>query len=631
MSFPFNITNPGFVLGGQLTSGEAAFVTNLAGLSYAQGDIIYHDGSNLTNLGAGTTGQVLQTQGTGANPQWATVSGTGDVTAAVAFGTDNVIIRSDGTGKGVQATGITIADTTNDMSGVGSITTNEAAAPGTPATGEVVIYAKTDGKLYIKDDAGTETDLTASSSGIANVVEDTTPQLGGQLDVNGNAIGDGTNELLTFTEDVSAVNHVNIENEATGSGPIISAAGDDTNVDLNLAAKGSGSVLIGASRVLTVADEGTGNGLDADTVDGIEASAFLQNIVEDTTPQLGGTLDMNTQEVQGDIVPTTDGTYDLGTSTKRFAEAHVDNIYGGNWNALDTEFAIIDSTGDNIMYFVSNTSAVNYLATENAATGVDVKVYPIGTDTNIDIDISGKGTGNVILGNFTLDGDQTVGAGQDNYVLTYDNGTGLISLEANTGGGIANVVEDTTPQLGGMLDVNGNSLGDGTLELLSFSETVSAVNEFTIANAATGTGPELQATGTDTNIDIELVPKGTGLVKMTGGDGFDANNHSFGDSTEVDNGNSGAADTIDWGSGNFQKSTMTGNCTYTFTAPPVKGRFQLKLVQDATGSRTATWPAAVKWPGGTAPTLTTTANAEDIITFYYDGTSYYGVEGLNFS
>lgn len=99
---------------------------------------------------------------------------------------------------------------------------------------------------------------------------------------------------------------------------------------------------------------------------------------------------------------------------------------------------------------------------------------------------------------------------------------------------------------------------------------------------------------------------------------------------EVDDGNSSTADTIDWTTGPYHKSTMTGNCTYTFTAPSGPARLQLKLVQDATGSRTATWPAAVKWPGGTAPTLSTAATSIDIITFYYDGTSYYGVEALDF-
>jgi hypothetical protein len=100
---------------------------------------------------------------------------------------------------------------------------------------------------------------------------------------------------------------------------------------------------------------------------------------------------------------------------------------------------------------------------------------------------------------------------------------------------------------------------------------------------------------------------------------------------EVDNGNSSTADTIDFGAGQKQKSTMTGNCTYTFTAPDGTGNFVLKLIQDGTGSRLATWPATVKWPSGTAPTLSTAAASVDIITFYYDGTNYYGQAGLNFS
>ena len=39
-----------------------------------QGDILYRDGSGLQRLGAGTSGQVLQTGGTGANPSWTTMS-----------------------------------------------------------------------------------------------------------------------------------------------------------------------------------------------------------------------------------------------------------------------------------------------------------------------------------------------------------------------------------------------------------------------------------------------------------------------------------------------------------------------------------------------------------------------------
>ena len=86
---------------------------------------------------------------------------------------------------------------------------------------------------------------------------------------------------------------------------------------------------------------------------------------------------------------------------------------------------------------------------------------------------------------------------------------------ATDAGGIASVLADTTPQLGGQLDVNGNAIGDGTLELLKFSETGSAVNEFTIANAATTNGPTLSATGGDANVDINISAKGSGVVTVS--------------------------------------------------------------------------------------------------------------------
>lgn len=61
--------------------------------------------------------------------------------------------------------------------------------------------------------------------------------------------------------------------------------------------------------------------------------------------------------------------------------------------------------------------------------------------------------------------------------------------------------------------VDGKAIRDGNNnELLKFSQTASAVNELTVKNAATGNAPQLQATGSDSNIDAAVVPKGTGAV-----------------------------------------------------------------------------------------------------------------------
>jgi tellurite resistance-related uncharacterized protein len=53
----------------------SARLADFAGITYAQGDVFYHNGSNIVKLAAGTNGHYLQTQGAGANPQWAAVSG----------------------------------------------------------------------------------------------------------------------------------------------------------------------------------------------------------------------------------------------------------------------------------------------------------------------------------------------------------------------------------------------------------------------------------------------------------------------------------------------------------------------------------------------------------------------------
>ena len=92
--------------------------------------------------------------------------------------------------------------------------------------------------------------------------------------------------------------------------------------------------------------------------------------------------------------------------------------------------------------------------------------------------------------------------------------------------------------------------------------------------------------------------------------------------------------TCDWGNGN--KAIMAfgaGNITtFAFTNPPKPSNLLLKIVQDGVGGRTVTgWDADIKWVGGTAPTLSTGANAIDILSFYFDGTNYFGTASLNFS
>ena len=101
--------------------------------------------------------------------------------------------------------------------------------------------------------------------------------------------------------------------------------------------------------------------------------------------------------------------------------------------------------------------------------------------------------------------------------------------------------------------------------------------------------------------------------------------------TVVAIGNSGTSQTLSLTNGTVQTVTMTGNCTFTMPTATAGKSFILICTQDATGSRTAVF-TSVKFPGGTAPTLTTTATTGvDILTFVANGTSWFGTAAQAFA
>ena len=146
--------------------------------------------------------------------------------------------------------------------------------------------------------------------------------------------------------------------------------------------------------------------------------------------------------------------------------------------------------------------------------------------------------------------------------LLYTDGTNVI--DASSGFGEVTLTNTvtltnktlTSPAIGtSILDTNG-------LELALLTATGSAVNEFTIANAATGAGPTLSATGTNANVPINITPKGTGDVFI--------NPPSTGALIVAGNsGNAGTltlqADTDDSGSfsASFAPGVLTENTAYT--------------------------------------------------------------------
>jgi hypothetical protein len=85
----------------------------------------------------------------------------------------------------------------------------------------------------------------------------------------------------------------------------------------------------------------------------------------------------------------------------------------------------------------------------------------------------------------------------------------------------------------------------------------------------------------------------------------------------------------------FRVSRNANITTVTISNPPASGNAgSFTLIFDANGtSYTTTWPAAVKWPSGIAPTITTTSGRSDVFVFYTNnaGTTWYAMtSGQNF-
>ena len=114
---------------------------------------------------------------------------------------------------------------------------------------------KGDAIVFATASDSTNPNIDTIALGISNIVEDTTPQLGGNLDTNSHNIliddahginDENGNELFKLTATSSAVNEITYNNAATGNKPTLTASGDDTNIGVSIQPKGSGTVTIDA-------------------------------------------------------------------------------------------------------------------------------------------------------------------------------------------------------------------------------------------------------------------------------------------------------------------------------------------------------------------------------------------------
>ena len=234
----------------------------------------------------------------------------------------------------------------------------------------------------------------------------------------------------------SSVNWLEAKGGATGSGPQVSAAGTDTNIDLNLTSKGTGSVVLG----------NTGSGTGFKVVNsGATNTNFVQVAGSSANPSLGAS--------NGVLI-----------------------FYGGAGQGI----AFYSNAYTTAQFNIAHTaSAVNFVQVTGAATGSAPIVSAQGSDANIPLRLASKGT----------------------QVVTFST------------------------------NYAGSGTGNGQFNI---SHTASTVNTINVTGSATGIPLVISATGSDTNIPLVLQPKGTGALQAQQTD------------STVTGGNARGINAVDW-------------------------------------------------------------------------------------
>ena len=207
----------------------------------------------------------------------------------------------------------------------------------------------------------------------------------------------------------------------------------------------------------------------------------------------------------------------------------------GTWGTkTNTNLEIIEQLAGGYASQAVNGTGDTALAVSDGATGA--------TMAHRVIELTGTITGNITVsipldaqqlyviknstsGAYTVEFQYTSGSGTSVTWATTDKGTKLLYAKADDGTnpnivdvGFSQITGTETltnktlesPKIGtGLFDSNGN-------ESIKFTATGSAVNEITVTNAAASGDPAISATGSDTNIDLNLVAKGTGVVQSNG-------------------------------------------------------------------------------------------------------------------
>jgi len=256
---------------------------------------------------------------------------------------------------------------------------------------------------------------------------------------------------------------------------------------------------------------------EGDTNDDFETTLTVTDPTADRTitlPNLTGTVSLitATETLTNKTMTTPTLTTPVINAGAQLKNGATSAGFAGATSAGFAEFFEDSDNGTNKVTLIGPASTADVTLTLPAETGT---VISTGTTANT-----------LITGQTTI-ASGAVAAGTDELLLSDASASTFKRITVDdlisSAGGLTSVAADSTPQLGANLDTNSFNIliddahfiaDENGNEQIIFQTTSSAVNQIDVTNAASGNGPSISATGGDTNVDLLLLPKGSGTVNI---------------------------------------------------------------------------------------------------------------------
>ena len=510
-----------------------------------------------------------------------------------------------------------LAGVISDETGSGALVFATSPTLVTPALG-------TPSALVATNASGTAASLTAGTATVATTVtitdnestaEDNAIIFAAGGDIDGGNLGLESDGTLTYNPSTGTVTSTIFAGALTGN-----------------ASGSSGSCTGNAATATALASAVNIGGTSFDGTSSIVPGTITVADTTDTTSYVA-----LFESATGDLAPKTDAgiTYNAGTGTltaTAFAGPLTGNVTG---NASGTAATVTGGTQAAITS-AANLVTIGTVTSGTLSTGTVLAGVTVTMGSDAEGDIYYRNASGVLT---------RLAASTDGHVLTATGAGSAPAWEAATGGTptvitVADESTDTTcfplfvtaatgdlgPKSGSNLTFNSNT---GVLAATGFSGPLTG----NVTGNASGTAltvtqaaqSAITSVGTLTSV---VVADGGNIGSASDTDAISIASTgavTFSKATKpaLKSNSDASTVTFDVNEANVHTVTLGANRIFAISNETAGQKFMIRILQDGTGSRTVTWFSTIKWAGGSAPTLTTTANKADVVGFLVTGTDTY--------